>query len=70
MTQELRLNRSISRISCLENQGSDVHVLEAAPAERLNMVWPLTLAAWSFKDRCVAQSRLQRHAVRVVRRGD
>ena len=70
MTELPRLDRTISSVSTLAKQGGDLRVLEATPAECLNMVWPLTLAAWSFKDRNVAQSRLQRHAVRVARRGN
>jgi len=48
---------------------------DRTPAECVQMVWPLTQQAWAFKqpapsteeDR--AQSRLQRHAVRLRRRG-
>jgi hypothetical protein len=45
------------------------------PAERLQMVWPLTRQAWAFKQAASsdkqdrAQSRLQRHTVRLRRRG-
>jgi hypothetical protein len=38
-------------------------------AERLAMVWPLTLDAWAFKGAPIGESRLPRHVVRVVRRG-
>lgn len=39
------------------------------PAERVAMVWPLTVEAWTFKDGRFDESRLRRDAVRVVRRG-
>lgn len=40
-----------------------------SPAERIALVWPLTLAAWAFKDDANAPARLPRHVVRVGRRG-
>lgn len=41
----------------------------ATPAERLMMVWPLTIEAWAMQGVDIAQSRLQRHVVHVERRG-
>ena len=38
------------------------------PAERLGMMWQLTLDAWAFKGEPVAEPRLRRHIVRVFRR--
>ena len=38
------------------------------PAERLQMVWQLTLDAWAFKGEPLAELRLPRHVVRVLRR--
>ena len=38
------------------------------PAERLAMVWTLTVQAWAFKG-LDDEPRLPRHVVRVVRRG-
>lgn len=41
-----------------------------SPAERIRMVWQLTLDAWAFKEGDEPdESRLQRHAVRLRRRG-
>jgi hypothetical protein len=37
-------------------------------AERFSMMWQLTLDAWAFKGESLAESRLQRHFVRVLRR--
>ena len=51
-------------------QGKDVGVLHATPADRILMVWPLTLVAWEFKEPNVVQPRLQRHVVRIVRSRD
>lgn len=39
------------------------------PAERIALVWPLTVEAWTFKDGRFDESRLRRDVVRVVRRG-
>jgi hypothetical protein len=39
------------------------------PAQRVAMVWPLTVEAWTFKDGRFDESRLRRDVVRVVRRG-
>lgn len=55
--------------SSLQMQGSDVVVRDASPAERMAAVWQLTLDAWAFKDPQLAESRFQRHVVRVVRGG-
>ena len=33
----------------------------------IEMVWPLTLQAWEFKEGLEHEPRLQRHVVRVVR---
>lgn len=41
----------------------------ANPAERLMMVWPLTIEAWAMQGVDIAQSRLQRHVVHIERRG-
>ncbi len=40
------------------------------PAERVNMVWQLTLNAWAFKGEPITDPRLQRHVVHVIRGGD
>jgi len=38
------------------------------PQELLGMMWPLTLSAWSFKEKLDAESRLQRHVVVLKKR--
>jgi hypothetical protein len=37
------------------------------PAERLDMMWQLTIDAWSFTGEPIAESRLPRHIVSVHR---
>ena len=62
------MDRSITKLTTLDQQGLDSGVPNATAAERLLMVWPLTLTAWKFKEPNVVQPRLQRHVARVVRR--
>jgi hypothetical protein len=38
------------------------------PAERLDMMWQLTVDVWSFTGTPLAEPRLQRHIVSVHRR--
>jgi hypothetical protein len=57
------------RIKHLHEQGEETDLGSATPAERLSMVWQLMLDAWAFEDESVAESRLQRHSVRVLRSG-
>lgn len=37
-------------------------------AERLSLVWPLTVAAYAFAGERIADAPLQRHVVRIERR--
>lgn len=62
------VDRSATRICRLEEQGADQRVVDLDAVERLNLVWPLTVAAWSIWEPDVAQSRLQRHVVGIHRR--
>ena len=62
-----RLDRSKTSRTGLTQQGCDNRVVDHSMVDRLNMVWLLTVASWSLKDRNVAASRLQRHVVRVHR---
>jgi hypothetical protein len=64
------MDRSVAKLTTLDQQGRDSGVPNATPAERLLMVWPLTLTAWELKEPNVVQPRLQRHVARVVRRDD
>lgn len=62
------MDRTVTKLTTLDQQGRDSGVPNAKPAERLLMVWPLTLTAWQFKEPNVVQPRLQRHVARVIRR--
>ena len=66
MSSILRMDRSIAERTTLAQQGKDVGVLHTTPADRILMVWPLTLVAWEFKEPNAVQPRLQRHVVRIV----
>ncbi len=57
------------RISRLKDQGNETDLRSTTAADRLAMIWPLTLEAWAFKGERVAKSRLQRHVVHLDRRG-
>jgi hypothetical protein len=61
-----RLDRTKSEISSLLEQGKDQCVVDGSPTDRLNMVWPLTQLAWTLKEPGIAESRLQRHVVRIL----
>lgn len=56
------------RKTTLAQQGEDPDLRNTTPAERLGMMWQLTLDAWAFTGEPVAESRLPRHIVRVLRR--
>ena len=44
-------------------------VLAMSPAERIELTWRISVDCWAFMGDDVAQSRLPRHVVRVIRRG-
>lgn len=56
------------RIQTLSEQGKDSDLKDTTPIERLEMMWQLALDAWAFKGESVAESRLPRHVVRLLRR--
>jgi hypothetical protein len=57
------------RVTNLQNQNrADAQdCSKTTPAERVQMMWQLTLDAWTFKGEPVAELRLPRHIVRVLR---
>ena len=57
------------RIRSLTDHTTDRDLPTTTPAERLAMMWQLALDAWAFTGAADAQPRLQRHVVRLVRRG-
>lgn len=56
------------RKTTLAQQEEDPDLRNTTPVERLGMMWQLTLDAWAFTGEPVAESRLPRHIVRVLRR--
>jgi hypothetical protein len=62
-----RTDRSKVVKTTLQSQGDDIFLADATPAERIGMVWQLTLDAWAFTDPDRAKSEFQRHVVRVQR---
>ena len=62
-----RKKLSVSRIH--EGRSAQADVARKTPAERIEMIWQLAVDAWAFKGEDVAQRRLQRDVLRVVRRG-
>ena len=67
MSDASSMDRTRVTKSTLQSQGADAFLAEATAAERIRMVWQLTLDAWAFKEPTVAESRFQRHVVRIVR---
>jgi hypothetical protein len=47
----------------------DDYVASLSPAERMALVWPITLQAWSFHTGTVDEPRLRRDVGRVLRGG-
>ena len=69
MSKPLDYERSRNiRIRKTAEQGKEMDLGSTTAAERLDMMWQLTIDAWVFKGEAVAQSRLPRHVVRIVRR--
>lgn len=56
------------RISRLADQDKTDDLFATTPAQRIQMMWQLALDAWSFKGEPIAELRLPRHIVRVLRR--
>jgi hypothetical protein len=64
----MSVERKQVRVSSLRHESDKETRAETTPAERLQMMWQLTLDAWAFKGEPVAELRLPRHIVRVLRR--
>jgi hypothetical protein len=56
------------RIVTLQEQDKQDDLQSTTAAQRLEMMWQLTLDAWAFKGEPVAELRLPRHIIRVLRR--
>ena len=57
------------RKTSLADQDTDGSLARVSPAERVAMVWTITVQAWQFKDPSFRESRLRRDVVRIVRGG-
>jgi hypothetical protein len=70
LNEKMAVKTSEIRVSNLRSQErADIQDLSrTTPAERLQMMWQLALDAWAFKGEPVAELRLPRHIVRVLRR--
>jgi hypothetical protein len=55
------------RKTTLDRQGTERDTQDMTPAERIDMVWTLSLQAWQFKEPTADEPRLRRDVVRVVR---
>lgn len=69
MKEESRRSRSIIRKGRLGDAEPD-DLAGTTAEERVGMMWQLALNAWAFMGEPIdAGARLQRHVVRIVRRG-
>jgi hypothetical protein len=55
------------RIRKLTDHRAESDLQTTTPAQRLEMMWQLALDAWAFTGETVAEPRLPRHVIRVVR---
>lgn len=69
MSDRIRMNRSVVRKTTLQDQDDSGIIVDATPAERIGMVWQMTLDAWTFLDSNLAKSEFQRQVGRIERRG-
>ena len=55
------------RKTTLERHGKEHDVRDLTPAERMAMVWTVSVQAWQFKEPLADELRLRRDIVRTVR---
>lgn len=67
MNEKVQETRQI-QVKKLSAQTDDFDLKNTTPAERFGMMWQLTLDAWAFKGEPIAEPKLQRHIIRVLRR--
>ncbi len=51
----------------LHEEGDEPYLSSLSPAERIAMVWPITLQTWAFKEGPQGEPRLRRDVVRIIR---
>jgi hypothetical protein len=56
-----------ARLRHLHDPEDDGDIQRLTPAQRMEMVWQLTLQTWAFKEGLAVEPRLRRDVVRVVR---
>jgi len=56
------------RVQKLSDQEKETDLYTTTPGQRLSMMWQLALDAWAFRGEPVAESRLPRHVIRLLRR--
>lgn len=59
----------LRRITLQQEGQEDNRVARMSPGERIGLIEQLTIDAWAMMGEDVAQSRLQRHVVRIIGRG-
>ena len=60
-------DRKKIRVGKLSDQGKEDDLRDLTPEERLGIMWQLAQDAWAMKGEGIAERRLPRHVVRVVR---
>lgn len=63
------MDRTAVNVTSLVLQGQNEVPPSSTFAERIGVVWQLTMDAWASKDPSIAESRFQRHVVSIVHRG-
>jgi hypothetical protein len=61
----MKMQKHITALKKLK--AGDDNYVPASPAERVSMIWPLTLELWSLKDPVHAKQRFQKHITRLIR---
>lgn len=62
------MEKAFIRKKHLHQASDDEDLKGKSPQQLIGMVWPLTLSAWSFREKIHVEPRLQRHVVVLKRR--
>lgn len=68
-TPEAKRVVTIRKIRLSEEGVDDDEVARMTPEQRMELIWPLTVDAWAMMGEDIAEFRLPRHVVRVIRQG-
>ena len=60
---------TIRKLHLSQEGVDDDEVARMTPEQRMELIWPLTVDAWAMMGEDIAEFRLPRHVVRVIRRG-